>query len=379
MAKVRHSQVSPRTVWTIGLNALAIIALGLALRRLVPILSLIAIAMFVALAVDPLVRWLEHRGLRRGLGVTLVILLSLGFMALVGVTIVPMLIEQLDKLSRSVPELVDQLSHTRWLREADQQLHLVENLRQQLGRVPTLVASSVVGLVTSIVTLVLTVVTVFTLALFGLLFGGRLYAQALTWLPPKRRTRMQELVPRMQRAVSGYMVGTFATVSVGAFVTASLTYLLGVPFFLALGMMYLVLGLIPYVGSFLVAVTVSLTTLATVGLQRAVIALVVFLVYQQLEANLLQPLIQRHTIKMNPLLISLVLLIGAGTMGIVGIVLALPAAAAGQVLISEILAERQRRWALAEARAHPVEGGLTERTEEPREGPHGSPPSDEAH
>ena len=191
---------------------------------------------------------------------------------------------------------------------------------------------------------VLVFITVVTLSLFALLFGKDLYEQALGWVRPARRPVVRELVKNMHRAVSGYLAGTALTVTLGGLVTALGTFLLGVPYFLALGSLYLVLGLIPYIGSLLMALLVSFTTLTTVGLNRALIALGLFLIYQQVEGNLIQPLVQRHSIRMNPLLISVVLLMGAALMGLIGAVIALPLAAALQELLREVQEQQRERW-----------------------------------
>ncbi len=126
--------------------------------------------------------------------------------------------------------------------------------------------------------------------------------------------------------------------------TAVSTLLLGVPYFLPLGLAMAVLGLIPFVGSFLGALLVAGTTFATVGTTEGLIALGVFLVYQQVEGHLLQPLIQRRTLNMNPLLIALVMLVGTSLMGLLGAVLALPIAGAVQVLLQDRLTRLHARW-----------------------------------
>jgi putative heme transporter len=213
---------------------------------------------------------------------------------------------------------------------------------------------------------------VVTLSLFALLFGKDLYEQALGWVRPVRRPAVRELVKNMHRAVSGYLAGTALTVTLGGLVTAVGTFLLGVPYFLALGSLYLVLGLVPYIGSFLMALLVAFTTLTTVGLNRALIALGLFLVYQQVEGNLIQPLVQRHSIRMNPLLISVVLLMGAALMGLIGAMIALPLAAALQEFLREVQEEQRERWGSErEDGAHPPgTATLTREPEPPDRGPH---------
>ena len=211
-----------------------------------------------------------------------------------------------------------------------------------------------------------------TLSLFALLFGKDLYEQALGWVRPARRPEVRQLAQDMRKAVGGYLTGTFLTVTLGGLVTALGTWLLGVPYFLALGSLYLLLGLIPYIGSFLMAVLVSFTTLTTVGLNRALLALGLFLVYQQVEGNLIQPLVQRHSIRMNPLLISVVLLIGGALMGLIGAMIALPLAAALQELLREVQEEQRERWGSErEDGATPPEVTTASQQPEPRDrGPH---------
>src|SRR5690242_21019213 len=88
MNPARRSQISPRTVWTVGLNALALVLLALVLIRLRAVFVLLAVVLFVALALDPLVRWLQRRGLSRGMGVLVTFLGLLGLTALLGATLV---------------------------------------------------------------------------------------------------------------------------------------------------------------------------------------------------------------------------------------------------------------------------------------------------
>lgn len=344
-----HSQVSPKTVWTVGLHALALLILWNALQRLQPVLALLAIAGLVALALDPALRWLQRHGVARGWGVLLASLGLAGLLWLVGITIVPMLAQQVLSLVNALPELVSRLQDWGPVRWVNARFDVTGALEQQVGRLSASVAGLLVHAVTSAVELLFTGVTVFILTLFMLLSGGALYDQLLDWVRPRRRARVDRLLRRMRRAVGDYLAGSAVIVTIGGMVTATVSFALGVPYFLPLGLSYMMLGFIPYAGSFLVAVLVSLTTLATVGLQRALIALAIFLVYQQVEGNLLQPLVMRHVIRMNPLLISVVLLIGAATMGVLGAIIALPVAAALQVLLEDLHRRRKEAWARAHA------------------------------
>jgi predicted PurR-regulated permease PerM len=344
MAFARRSQVSAVTVWTVGLNVLALVFLARSIDRLQPVIVLLAVAGLITLALEPLVRWLQHRGFRRGWAVLTTFVGMVGVVSLLGATLLPLLVEQVRNLIQAAPNLVTEVrawGATRWL---DERLDLEASVREAVGRLPSSLASSAVGVVSSTVNMLFAFLTVMTLALFGLIFGKDLFEQGLSWVRPARRPKVRQLALNMRKAVGGYLTGTFLTVTLGGIVTALGTWLLGVPYFLALGSLYLLLGFIPYVGSFLMAVLVSFTTLTTVGLNRALLALGIFLIYQQVEGNLIQPLVQRHSIRMNPLLISVVLLIGGALMGLVGAIIALPIAAALQELLREVQEEQRLRW-----------------------------------
>jgi putative heme transporter len=144
--------------------------------------------------------------------------------------------------------------------------------------------------------------------------------------------------------VGGYVGGAVIIAMVGGIVTALATALLGVPYFMPLGLSMAVLGILPYVGSVVGGVLVVSATFLTAGLKAGLIALAIFLVYQQAENHVLQPVVQRKTIKMSPLVIAVVMLIGTALWGLMGALLSLPIAGAIQVLLEDRLARRQARW-----------------------------------
>jgi predicted PurR-regulated permease PerM len=359
----------------VGLNVLAIVALGLILYQLRPMLALLAVSLMLALALDPLVRLFERTKLSRGWSVMLALLSLLGVLTLIGLTMVPMMVAQVSSLIASLPGFIDGLRDSKWLHSLDERFGVRSVAERQLLSLSGSFAGSAMGVLSSTVGGLVTMIAVLTLAVFGLLSGRHLFDQGLEWVRPEKRPELRSLVLDMRQAVSGYLVGVVIICALGGVVTGFTTYLLGVPYFLALGLMYLMLGFIPYIGSLLVAITVSLTTLATVGFRRALIALALCLVYQQIEGNVIQPLIQKRTLKMNPLLIAIVVIIGAMLMGVLGGVLALPVAAALQVVLQRVHRMRAHRWELeAQQAGHTGTGARVAgptvpegRREEPRE------------
>jgi putative heme transporter len=339
-----RSQVSPRTVWTVALNVLVLVATLWLLTRVWTVLSWMMVALFLALAAWPLVRWLEKQGARRGVAVLGAFLLGVGLLTALVMTLVPMLIEQGRELIRAAPDYIDQLRHHPWVERLDERYALIERLSEELRRRIPMAPGPVIGVVTDILRNVAAAVTITVLTAFFLLFGEDLFDKALQWVEPSRREHLRHLGHKMHRTVGGYVAGAFLISFIGGGVTAVSTLLLGVPYFLALGLAMAVLGLIPWMGSFLGAILVSGTTAATVGVKRGLIALAIFLVYQQVEGHLLQPLIQRRALKMNPLLIAMVMLVGTSLAGLLGALLTLPIAGAVQVLLQDRMARLHEQW-----------------------------------
>ncbi|MFP2900573.1 AI-2E family transporter [Corallococcus sp. 4LFB] len=100
----------PRTVWSVGAQVVLLVLLGTALQRLGPVLTLLAVALLLGLAAEPVVRRLQSWGLRRGLGVALIALTLLGITGLLILTLVPLLVEQLQNLVHAAPGFLTELT-----------------------------------------------------------------------------------------------------------------------------------------------------------------------------------------------------------------------------------------------------------------------------
>jgi putative heme transporter len=343
-----RSQVSPRTVWTVGLNVVGLLAVLTVVRAASTALSWVLLALFLALAANPLVTRLERMGLRRGLGGAMIFVATLILVAALLTTFVPMVMDQARALVMAAPGLLESLRHQGWMEQLDARYGLFDRLSEEVRQQLPGAAMPVLGMVSGLLYHVAAFITVVVLAAFFLAFGQDLFEKALLWLPPRKRGHWEGLGLRMHRTVGRYVAGSVFISLIGGVVTTVTLLLLGVPYFLPLGLVMAVLGLIPFIGAFLGGVIIVGTTFASAGTHAGFISLAVFLVYQQVENHLLQPFIQRHTLRMNPLLIALAMLAGTAFAGILGALLALPVAGALQILAHDILAHRHARWALEE-------------------------------
>ena len=349
----RRSQVAPITIWTIAFNLLAIAAVLLIIYRTRQVGWWILVAACAAVALDPAVSWLTRRGLPRGLGVLAVVLVAPGLLTLLFATLVPVLVDQGRNLIASAPQLLERLRESTLIQWADARFDLIDQAKQVVSGQAVGAAAPLFAFVQNVFTGVIGVITVLALTVFMLLFGSRVFQGALQWVAPGQRPRYLQLAEKIRSSVGGYVGGALVIALIGGVVTTVATALLGVPYFLPLGLTMAVLGIIPFLGSVLGGVLVVSATFLTSGLKAGIIALVIFVAYQQVENHVLQPVVQRKTIKMSPLVIAVVMLIGTALWGLMGALLSLPIAGAIQVLLEDRLARRQARWQIGPPLAPP--------------------------
>ncbi len=344
----RPPSINPRAMWIVLSNTLLLGVLLLCFWKLRTIVSWVLIAGFLALAFEPLVAWLTRHRFKRGWAVLTLALVLLGAGVAISATFAPKVVDQAAELSSRGPELIQKIEDSAPVSWADRRFQVLDKVqaaideRRSGGGVGE-VAGPAMAIVGGVLHGLAATVTVISLTIFMLLFGGKVVEKGLAWLKPGQRERWRTLAGRMRKVVGGYVAGTFVVAGIGGVAMGVTLAVLGVPYFLPLALVMVVLGIIPFLGSALGAVILTAVTFAAAGPRQALIFAVVYLVYQQVENEVLQPVVQRRTLKMNPLLITFALLAGTGLAGVVGTLLALPAAGALQVMLQDTLQRRQAR------------------------------------
>ena len=344
-----------RDVWVVSLNVTALILGLLALWQLRTIVSWVLIALLLALALQPATAWLTRHGFKRGWAVAALSVAVLAFIVTIAGTLVPLVIEQGRELIMRAPDLIDRVQQSAPVQWADRQFQLLDRLQSGVPQAAEDAAEPAMAVARGILEGLAGVVTVAALTVFMLLFGDHVLQQGLAWLPKHRREHWEELMQRLPRVVGGYIAGTLLVAAVGGVVMGTTLAVLGVPYFLPLGLLMVVFGIIPFLGSVLGAILLVGVSFASEGMTAGLVTAGVYLVYQQVENEVLQPLVQRRTLRMNPLLITLALLAGTGLAGVLGAVLALPIAGAVQVVLEDALARRQAEFRAAEEAAAPAQ------------------------
>ncbi|HEY7731554.1 MAG TPA: AI-2E family transporter [Gaiellaceae bacterium] len=342
----------------IVLATLALLQLLLVTRG---VLVWILIAAFLAMALNPPVDWLLRRGIfkRRGAAVGLVYASAL--LAIVGIsaTFVPTLVNEINDFAEAVPGYVEDITEGRGrLGFLERDYQIVEKIRDAIE---TSGVSGVLGLsetalsvTKSIFNAIVAVVTIVFLTLFMLLEGPAWVERFYSLMPEHHQPRWRRVGNDIYRTVGGYVTGNLAISLIAWIATTVVLLVLGVPYAFALGLIVALLDLIPLAGATIAAVIV--TTIAFLHSTTAgIIVLVFFVVYQQIENHILQPLVYGKTVQLSPLAVLIAVLVGAKLAGIVGALVAIPVAGAIQVIVLDVL--EWRRQKLVEIAPAPASGG----------------------
>jgi predicted PurR-regulated permease PerM len=342
-AQVRPaSQVSLKTVFTVCFGVLAVTALVFFLVSTKVSVTLTLGAAMVAVAMNHAVEVLTRRGLRRKWAVLAVVFALLGLGAGLSIMLIPPVVTQAKAFIAAVPGLWQKLQHTRAFVALNARFDLSAQLRESVPAAAGAVAPLLTAL-GSIFSVAAGMVTLLLLAIFMLLFGPDLLAAMLSEASTHNRKRYERIVQKVYSSVGGYVGGLIAICSINATLTTIFLAITGMAFFLPLGILSGISSAVPYAGPLVAGSSITLLALITGGPLKALVTGVYFILYGQLEGNVLSPLIFRRTVHINPLITTLAILFMAEFMGLPGAIIAVPAAATGQILVREILTLRKER------------------------------------
>jgi predicted PurR-regulated permease PerM len=319
-------------------------AIGLYLAwRLRDVLRLVVISVFVALALLPIVDAFDRRVRvpRAAIILALYVTLAAG-VVVVGVVVVPSMVKQVQQLSRDAPRYTQDLRGNATFRRYDDRYHIADKLQADARELPSQL-SRATGPLQDVTVKAFGVIGQFVTVLsvaFLLMLNGRRYVGLALGLTGSREARYRQLIVDINQAVARYMLGNVAISLLATVATWLVLTILGVPYALSLGIVVGFFDLIPLVGATIGAIVVAFATV-TVDFPTATIVWVAFvIVYQRFENYLVQPLVYGRTLNVNPLVTILGVLAGASLLGILGALLAIPIAAAVQILLRDWWANR---------------------------------------
>jgi predicted PurR-regulated permease PerM len=320
---------------------------GKLLYRLRDVVLLIAVAGFVTVLLNPLVVALQRWKVpRRGLAVTIVtlwaVIVFVGLAFLFGYP----LVRGITHLADGLPTYVSKAEAGKgWIGHLLGRYHVqnwvaknnakIVSFGQSLGR-PALALGK------GAVSLLIALATIFILVLLLLLEGPKLRKGLLGMMSPENSASVTRVAGEVNRAVTGYMLGNILTSIIAGVVVYVTLLVVGVPYPLLWALWVALVDFLPMIGGALAGIPTVLFAAAH-SLTAGIVTLVVFLVYTQVENHILNPVIMSRTVKINPLLVLLSILVAASIGswigglfgGFVAALLAIPAAGALQVIVAE--------------------------------------------
>jgi predicted PurR-regulated permease PerM len=331
-----------------------LVALGLwhLVGRLTTVITLLVVAFFLTLALNPLVEFLTRRGLPRAAAVTAVFGGLVLVFALLGLVVVPPVASQGTELVQAAPDWLDQVLRSRWVQDLDQHYHVVDKIQEEVNKRLTdssflgSVFGGVLGVGAAVIGGIFQGFTVLVLTLFLLGSLPRVKQAAYAMVPTSRRPRVMSLSEEIMRRTGSYAIGQVAVASVNAFCSWIMMLVVGIPYAAVLAVAVGFLGLIPMVGATIGAVLVCLVALFDGSFQdftKVIIAAVYYVVYQQVENYVVAPRVMQRTVSVPGAVTVVAALAGGTLLGVLGALLAIPVAAGLLLLYEEVLIPRQRR------------------------------------
>jgi predicted PurR-regulated permease PerM len=344
-----------------------------ALYSIRAILVRVLIALFIAVSLDPAVRFLARRGVRRGLAVTLIFVVVLGLAAGFLLSVIPPLVTQFQNLVDDLPGYVTRLQdRSSRFRELSDRYNLSEQLQGLVGTLPSRLGTGLLGFTGRVFGAVFNTLTVLVFTIYFMADMPRIRSGVVRLFPIERRARARQVLDLVIDKVGGYMIGNLI-ISLIAGVASFIAFtVLGVPFAVPLAFVIAICDLIPMIGATLGAVIGVTVALFTTDLWPSTVLIAAFFVaYQQLENYLIAPRVLKTTVELGAAAVLLAGLIGATVLGLVGALMAIPVAAAFNVLLNE-------RLVAQETAAASIPGAAAAVVPPPDAAPRPGPPASDA-
>jgi len=325
-----------RTIYAV-LTAVLVVALLLHIMSVArQVLVWMLIAVFLSMAINPAVDAIQRRWIKsRTIAVILAMLgVLLGIVA-IGALFIPTLVDQVNNFANALPGYVHDLTNGRGrLGFLERRYQVVERVQSAVkgGGAAKLFGFSGIALAVTkgIITFIVGTVTVIFLTLFMLLEGPSWIDRAFTLVPERSRPRWRSVGHDIYKTVGGYVTGNLLISLIAGASTTIVLLVMGVPYAVALGLVVAILA----------AVIVGSVAFLH-GIPAGIVVVTFFILYQQLENHILQPLVYGRTVQLSPLVVLMSVLIGSQVAGVLGALAAIPVAGAIQVILRDWLAYRK--------------------------------------
>lgn len=338
-----------RLGFTVTIGVLLAVVVGGMVASLSTVIMYVLAALFVALGLDPVVRWLESKKIKRPLGILIVFGVFVAFIATILSIIIPMITEQITLFVRSAPFVIREISMQSWfdtlrnnygelvdfdglLRQGQQFISDPTKWANVAGGIWKAGIGIANGLMAGLIVLILTLYFLSSLPSMKRAF--------YMCVSRSSRARVIDITEQITKSVGGFVGGMVAQALTNAVLGFIMMSIVGVPFAGLVAVGVFLLALIPLIGSLLATILVSLIALINSPV-TALIAAIYYLVYMQIEAYVLSPRIMSRVVKVPGALVVIGTLAGGTLMGLLGALIAIPVTAAILMVIRQVWIPRQ--------------------------------------
>jgi predicted PurR-regulated permease PerM len=339
--------MTPKQVMINTASVLFVVGLAWLLIQVRSIILLLILGILFAAAIEPLVFRLRRRGLTRGQSILIVYVSLIGLLALIGYLIVPPLITQGSALINDIPNILKDLRASALTSENDfirtsgsRTLSRAIRAYEALRANPNIEGGTALSFATTVVGALFTIVSTMIVAFYWMTEKAIIKRLVLGLFPLDKRDRAHTIWDNIESRLGGWTRGQLTLCLVIGVLSAIAYSIIGLEFWLALGIFAGVTEIIPFIGPFLGGGAAFIVAL-TESWQKALVVLVFVLLLQQLEGAFLVPRVMRNAVGMTPLTVVLAVLVGGAVAGPLGSILAIPVGAAVQVLIQDMLHNRE--------------------------------------
>jgi len=337
------SQLSTRTIVRVFFTLVALGVLLYTLYLVRSVIGLLLISVFLAVALGPAVDRAASMKLPRPAAILAVFLGLFVAIFLIGLVVVPPIVNEVEAFADDVPSYIVDIRENDTLREYDNKYDITQKLEEQASALPSRLgdaAGALQAVTVGVFSTLIQLVTVLTITFFLLLDGGRIANFLLAQVRRGHQERVRIVVGDIYKSTGGYVAGAMTLATAAGISTYILLSLLGVPFAVPLAVLMAFFDLIPLVGSTIGGVLVALVTLFADFPQDTLIWVAFVVGYQQVENSVLQPLVYRRAVNLHPLAVITAILIGSNLLGVLGALVAIPIAAAIQITLKDLWANR---------------------------------------
>ena len=349
-AATRRIQVNALQIGLLGTLGVGIglFILG-AISALGTVLAYIGVAFFIALALEPVIRWATGRGVPRWVASLTIVVLGLVIGALVALAVVPTIIAQVSNIIRDAPAFAASLPSQPWVQWVTQNLGSwidTNALTQQLVAFISnpaqwvTIGGGILAIGSGLGEAVTAVIVVTVLTLYFTLTLPLVMTKVYQAVPRSRRAGFMSVTDEILQSVGKYVAGQLFLALCNAVITFIVVTIVGGPVPLLLALVAFICALIPVVGPVIGTSIVVLATLP-ITLWGALIAGAIMLVYMQVEAYILSPKVMAKAVAVPGALVIVAAIGGASLGGILGALVAIPVVAAGILIFERVVRPRQ--------------------------------------